>query len=710
MRRLFAIEGLACGGCARGLERHLSRLPAVRSVGVHHLTASALVDWDETRLSVEGIGRAVAVAGYRLIERHHAEELASRLDADIRRLSLRLAVAVMAGMWSMALSIVLYVSAVDEATGWWIALGAGGLALPVLWAGRGIFWMAARSLRLRTPGMDLLIAVGSLGAVTISIAALVHGSSHVYFDTATMLVTLLLVGRLLDAITRRSTIEALTALQSSTPETAMLVTGGATTETPLAMIARGARVRVDAGDAISVDGIVVSGTSAVDRSVLTGESMPIPVCAGARVEAGAVNLERRMFVEVDRDHGDRDIDRMGGAIALEIARRGTLANAADRIAGQLSWEIPGLALSILIVTPIFGVSMIDAALRALAILAGACPCALSLAAPLVQARAAGIAAARGIRIREPNAFETLARVRTAIFDKTGTLTEGRPRVTGVLPEPGWTSDEVLGLAARAETGILHPLAQAIVARHGSEIGEGGLRQPRGAVAQDESGRVISVVGSSTDAGLTRLIVALDGKPIGALDLADQLRPDAAGLLASLGRDGVSIQIATGDSQGPARAVGAKLGLDEADIHFACTAQDKAVLVARSKGPVLFVGDGVNDAPALASAGCGISVAEAHSAAAQTADVAILHGGIEQVVTAISIARRSVRIGRQNIGLALVYNALIVPFALTGHLSPTMAALAMLASSLSVSLNSLRLAGPTRLATDPSAVVSNREPA
>jgi len=690
MRQLFAIEGLVCGGCARGLERQLSRLPAIRAAGVHHLTASALVDWDESRLSIKEISQAVSRAGYRLIERHRPEQLSALLDRDMRRLSLRLAVAVMAGMWSMALSIVLYVSVLEPTTAWWIAFAAGILALPVFWAGREIFWMALQSVRLRAPGMDLLISIGSLGAAAASIVSLAQGSAEVYFDTSTMLITLLLVARLLDVATRRSTINALKALQSSSPETALVMSEGGPKQTALSAIPLGAQVMVDAGAATAMDGRVLSGSSALDRSILTGEAIPVPVSPGARVEAGTINLERRLIIEVDRLHGDRDIDRMGGAIALEIARRGSIASAADRIAGILAWAIPALALATLVVTPALGLPLEESALRALAVLVGACPCALSIASPLAQARAAGVGAARGIRIREPSAFETLARARTAIFDKTGTLTEGVPKVVRISPEAGRSEDEVLAAAALAETGILHPLARAVVARHGGEVGPGGTRLARGAVAEDEAGHIISVTGSANDGGMTRLLVQRDDETLGTLDLADQPRADAADLLRKLEKEDISILIATGDSRGPALNVAAELGLSLERVHYGMTAQEKAALLTRLEKPVIFIGDGVNDAPALAAADCGISVAGAHSAAAETADVAIVRGGVEQVSAAVALARRTVRVSRQNIGFALIYNSMIVPFAILGLLSPPLAALAMLAGSVSVSLNSVRL--------------------
>lgn len=267
----------------------------------------------------------------------------------------------------------------------------------------------------------------------------------------------------------------------------------------------------------------------------------------------------------------------------------------------------------------------DAALRALAVLAGACPCALAVASPLAQARAAGVAAGSGIRIREPSAFEALARVRTAIFDKTGTLTEGMPHVIKVTPEPGRIEDELLAAAARAETGVLHPLARAVVARYGSEVGSGGTRFARGARARDGAGRMISVTGSAEDAGMTRLLMERDGQALGALDLADRPRPEAAGLLDRLEQGGISVLVATGDSKGPAMTVARELGLEAESIRFGCTAQDKAELIRGLAQPVMFVGDGINDAPALAAADCGISVAGAHSTATEMADIAIVRG-------------------------------------------------------------------------------------
>lgn len=691
MRRLVAVRGMACGGCARGLEKRLSQLNGVKHVGVHHLTASMLVDWDEARTSISEIASTVEKAGYALISRHRPEELSAMLSDDIRRLSLRLAVAIVAGMWSMALAIVLYVTTLDAAIAWWIAFASGVLALPVLtWAGAGIFWMAVQSIRLRAPGMDLLIALGSAGAFALSVAALASGSSHVYFDTATMLITLLLVGRLVDLITRRGAIDALKALEEASVETVIRRTASGDEPVPSNTIAIGDCVVVDAGATIGVDGIIEAGESLINRAVLTGESRAVPAGIGQRVEAGAINLQRRLLVSVDRTYGDRDLDRMGGAIALELAQRGTLATSADRLAGILSWGIPALALVTAATTPFYGVFAMDAVLRGLTVLAAACPCALSIAAPLAQARAAAIAARLGFRLRDPVAFESLARPATIIFDKTGTLTTGQPTVTEVIPAPDRTENDVLEAAAYAETGIDHPLARAIVARHGREAGAGGIRRDRSAEAHDGEGRHVCVSGVERDDGLTSLAVTLDDVVIGTLGLADAPTADARATLDRLATMGIDSWIASGDARGPTLKVAEALGIPQQRIRYGCTPADKVELVKAESAPVLFVGDGVNDAPALAAADCGISVASAHSAAAQTADVVIVKGGIGQLVSAIALSRRTISISRQNLALAIIYNLAVVPFAISGVLTPSVAALAMLASSLSVSLNSLRL--------------------
>ena len=699
-RQLFGIGGLACAGCARGLEGRLKVLPGVRSAGVHYLTASALIDWDEAVTGPEALRAATSRAGYRMAPRHRPEEISAAMGREIARLGIRLAVAVFAGMWSMVPALVIYFTDLAPGTAWWLAFASGIFALPVVfWAGAGILWMAWRSILLRAPGMDLLIALGAVSACLASGWALMQGRSEVWFDTATMLITLLLFGRLVDTATRRGAVEALLAMEAASPETALVHDGTRWTPRPCAEIATGTPVAVEAGAPVGMDGVVLAGHSQISRAVLTGEAALIAVGPGDRVEAGSLNLGQRLILRSERAFGDREIDRMGGAIALEIARRGTVPNPADRWAARLIWLIPALALLSMVAVFITGRGAVEALTRGLTLLVALCPCALAIALPLAQMRAAVAGAAAGLRLRDPDAFAQLARLRSIVFDKTGTLTTGQLRVAEIRPAAGVDAADLLELAARAETGISHPIAHAILAAHGGEVGGGGKRLARGAEAVDARGRRISIGSADADdaQGRSWLAIRRDGREIGRIAVEDT--PDAAapGLLQDLRAEGIGVHIATGDAGSAAMVLARRLGLPAGAVSHGCTPLDKADLLRRLPRPVAFVGDGVNDGPALAAADCGISVAGAHSAAAQTAALVVISGGLSQVGLAIRLSHRMERIARQNLWLSLGYNALMLPAAALGLIGPGLAAAAMLASSVSVVLNSHRLAGPVQKA-------------
>ncbi len=687
----------------------LSRLPGVRRVGVHYVTATALVQWDPLQCDAAAIAGSVRGAGYRPLARNDPAEISGRLDSAVRKLSLRLVVALAFGMWSMACALVLYLDPRMPAdVAWWIALASGILAAPVvIVSGADVLRMALRSVRLGAPGLDLLIALGTGGALAASAVSLIDGRSTVYFDTATMLITLLLVGRLIETRARRDAARATEALGRPFEDTAeRLRADGGFEPAEAETLEPGDFVRVQAGAVSTVDGVITEGDSRLDTAVLTGESTPRTVGPGDRLAAGHLNLSRPLMIRVDRIAGDRDIDRMGGRIALEIAARGEPVDQVNGVAAGLTRLLPIVALCVAIGATILTGSVTDGLMRGLLVLLVACPCALAIAAPLVHLRAASLAERAGIRIAEPAALDRMAAPRAVVFDKTGTLTLGRPHVVAIDPAPGWTAGAVLALAAQAETGLDHPLARAILDRHGGPVGPGGERDGRTAQTLAADGCRIRVAASPIDAASeaaqgahTRLTVWRDEVAIGALSLADALDPEASQTVAALKRRGLDLWLATGDGEGPARAIAAAVGIRPDRVRWGCSPLSKAELVRGLDGPVMVVGDGVNDGPALAAADCGVSVRRAHPAAAATAAVVLTRGGLSCLPLALDLAVRTRSRLRQNIFLAVGYNLIALPAAALGLLTPAGAAVAMVLSSLAVTANAMRLSLPAQPGDD-----------
>ena len=398
-RRLFAIDGLFCGGCARGLERRLLAFDGVLDAGVHFVTASALVEWDPARCDAAGLARQVAATGYVLLERNDPASSLKRFDDEVGRLSRRLAVAVLFGMWSMVGALVLYAAPdLDRTTAWWAACASGLFALPVLTYSAAGFWrMAIRSLRLRSPGLDLLVCLGAGGATLLSVVSLVRGDAIVFFDTATMLIALLLLGRLIETRVRRSAIAAIGAVDDLAGTQARRAGGG--DAVPCGSLVMHDAIWIDAGAAIPIDGVITHGETLIDRAILTGEARPVTAAPGDRVQAGTINLKRRITVTIDRTPGDSDLDRMGGRIAIEMAARGEPARQLDMVVDRLAIAVPVIAVIVAIVTLLATRSPLVAAERALAVMVVICPCSLAIAAPLVHVRAsivAGIQSTAGL--------------------------------------------------------------------------------------------------------------------------------------------------------------------------------------------------------------------------------------------------------------------------------------------------------------------------
>jgi Cu2+-exporting ATPase/Cu+-exporting ATPase len=609
-------------------------------------------------------------------------------------------------------SVALYLDAGLAASpqGWWVALAACLAALPVVsWSALSFYRAGWRTLRAGVPGMDALVSTGVLASCLLSAWSLLRGSADVYADTATMLVSFLLCGRLIELHARRRNSVAVNALRQAVPETVRRIgADGVPTEEAADRVGPGDLVLVHAGERVAVDGTVVEGEGEVDAAIVNGESAPLPVAPGDSIVAGSINVSSRLVLRVEQPWGQRFIDRIGVRMLELLGTKSAAAMQAERFA---RWLVPGaLVLAAASFALAWGASgdPVQAALRALSVLVAACPCAVGLALPLAYAASTASGARQGILLRDPASLEALAGAREILFDKTGTLTEGMLEVREVIGSQRAASAEVLALAARAEADIAHPVARAIrTAAEAAGMGSAGeglaQRHSRGCTWRSKDGNQTVLVGSagfveeqgvalpaSAPPGCTRVEVARNGTWIGAILLQDRIRESAAEALRTFADAGIRTRLVTGDSAAAAAQVAQAVGLGPEHVHAHCLPEDKVKVLERAGRPAVFVGDGVNDALALAAADCGIAVQGAAPAAVATAGVVIASGGVEQVAAAWRHARRTVRVVRQNLAFSMVYNVAVLGLASSGMVTPVAAACAMLASSLSVVLNSGRL--------------------
>lgn len=704
-RGLFAVEGMWCPSCAAATERVLARQPGVCRARVSFPTASALIDWEPGRADLPHILRQVERLGYAVRRPRSSGDTVAQIDAEIQRLSIRLAVTAFFGMWVMVLAIMRYLEPAalgDTPTGHALSLVAAALGLPVVTFAAAPFWRAGwRTLRAGVPGMDTLVSLGVAGAAALSAVELASGGADIYADTAVMLVALLSVGRLVEMRTTRRAATAIGALEREMPERAWPAVGDEAR--PAETFAPGDRIRVPAGARVPLDGRIEGAGTRFDLSVMTGESQPVPVADGDAAQAGAINLDSPVTLRVTAAVGDRRIDRIMGRMAEMQGERSEIARLSDALARRLVPAALALAALVGVVGWALGLGAQEAALRALSVVVIACPCALSIAVPITFLGFAERGLRVGVLFRSPAAMERAGDLRTLILDKTGTLTEGRPRVVETRPAPDTAPQTVRDVAATAEAGIDHPVARAL-----AEAGEAGdatrTRHPRGVTAQAADGAQLLVgdagflfaAGILPGPGGTTLTdgwihVARAGRWAGALRLTDPVRADAAAALAALRDGGLRLDMATGDAECPARDVAEATGLPRDGVHAGLSPEDKAALVAaaRDRGLVGFAGDGVNDSLALAAADVGIAVDGASHAATAAAGVVVSRGGLGALAEGLHLARVARRRMAQNLAFAVVYNAAAIPLAAAGAIPPSVAALAMLASSLSVLANASR---------------------
>ena len=730
----FPVKGMHCAACVNKVEGALRGVPGVETASVNLATERATVVLDPARAGLAALRAAVAAAGYLVpgdiaatpeaADRERAER-----QAENRALRLRFVV-------GAALSIPVLVGSMHEVFTWaphwlrdpWLLLV---LTTPVqFWVGWRFHAAFVRELRHRSVSMNTLVSIGTNAAYFFSVAVTLWPHTFMatgampYYEASALLVTFLILGRWLEARARGGTSEAIRRLLALQPKTARVLRDGREQDLPITEVVVGDLLRVRPGERIAVDGEVVEGASTADESMLTGESLPVEKGPGSAVVGGSVNRTGSFTFRATRVGEATVLAQIVKLVEEAQGSKAPIQRLADRVAAVF------VPIVLVIAALTFGVwwawgphpAFFYALTNAVGVLVIACPCAMGLATPTAIMVGTGRGAELGVLIKSAGALEELQRVGIVVFDKTGTLTVGKPRVTDVVPVSGAVADEALAVAAAAEQGSEHPLGEAIVA----EAKARGLALPpvsefsavpgQGVDALAADGRILlgnqrlmAARGIDVGAleararelgqqGQSSVYVAFAGEALGLIAVADVLKPEARSAVAALKALGLEVVMLTGDTRLTGEAIAREAGIDR--VLAEVLPEQKAAEIKRLREGgrlVAMVGDGINDAPALAQADVGIAMGSGTDVAIEAADVTLMRGDLRGVVAAVELSRRTIRIIKENLGWAFGYNLVLVPVAagvlypVTGVLlSPILAGAAMALSSVSVVANSLRL--------------------
>ena len=717
----LALEGMTCAACATRIEKVLNRIDGVEAA-VNFATESATVHYDRARADVEALLAAVARAGYgahlKVDDGAERELESSRRETAWRALRRELVIAIALTGPLLLQMVAMLVPGMthghEDLLPRWMQFA---LATPVQFAiGRRFYVGAWHALRGGGANMDVLIALGTSIAWIFSAVVTVLGlHQHVYFEASAAIITLVLLGKALEARAKARTSAALEGLLRLQPAIAHVERGGEIVDVALADVKVGDRYVVRAGEALPVDGVVIDGASSVDESMLTGESLPVVKASAARVYAGTLNhdgfLRRRAT-------GVGSATLLAGIVRLVGEAQGTKApiqKLADRVSGVFVPVVVAIALlTFLLAWWIVGDPTV-ALVNAVAVLVIACPCALGLATPTAIIVGTGRGAQLGVLIRNAVALENAGRLTTLVVDKTGTVTAGTPAVTDLRPVGAATRNDVLATAAALEQRALHPLAQAIAARARDEdvalpVVEEFVSVPgrgaRGRVGADRRPALVGSLQFLADEGIaiesrevdalhapgdTVVAVAVGGALAGLIALADRVRPTSASAIARLASHGIDVVMMSGDNPATVAAIAGQVGIVDHRGGMTPAAKAQAIRDLQAQGRIVgMVGDGVNDAPALAAADVSFAIGAGSAIAIEAADVTVVRDDLGAVVDAILLSRATRGKIRQNLFFAFAYNVLGIPLAALGLLNPVIAGAAMAMSSVSVVSNALLL--------------------
>ena len=742
----YTVTGMSCAACSARVEKAVSGVKGVTSCSVSLLTNSMGV---EGTASAEEIITAVREAGYGAAPKkgsnNQTAQLSSEEDAlkDRETPVLKKRLIASLGFWI----VLMYVSMGHMMWGWplppffddnHVAMGLLQLLLTVIVMviNQKFFISGFKSLWHRAPNMDALVALGATAAFVYSTFALfamtdaqVKGQmdavmvymDEFYFESAATILTLITLGKVLEARSKGKTTDALKGLMKLAPKTATLLRDGAEVTVPIEQVVKGDIFVVRPGENIPVDGVVCEGNSAVDESTLTGESIPVDKSAGSMVSAGTLNQSGFLRCEATRVGEDTTLSQIIQMVSDAAATKAPIAKVADKVSGVFVPAVIAIAVVTVIVWLIAGQTVGFALARGISVLVISCPCALGLATPVAIMVGNGMGAKNGILFKTAVSLEETGKVRIVALDKTGTITQGAPKVTDILPAEGVEEKELLSLAYALEKKSEHPLARAIHHRAeedgltAAEVeqfqalpGNGLTAQLNGSALLGGSCQFISGQVSVSEAmkarseklseeGKTPLFFAKDGALCGIIAVADTIKEDSPQAIAEMRNMGIHVVMLTGDNERTAKAIGAKAGVDEVIAGVLPDGKESVIRKLHQKGKVIMVGDGINDAPALTSADIGIAIGAGADVAIDAADVVLMKSRLSDVPAAIRLSRATLRNIHENLFWAFIYNTIGIPLAagvfiplLGWQLNPMFAAAAMSLSSFSVVTNALRL--------------------